>query len=72
MLALGVCTAEAAGKGVAVEAHAAHLVVHGTFHLLGFDHMSDADADQMEAAEREALAALGIVRSLCGRGGRRG
>ncbi|WP_419827133.1 rRNA maturation RNase YbeY [Sphingomonas sp.] len=61
VLAQGVCAAEAAEKGVSVEAHAAHLVVHGTFHLLGYDHLSDADADEMEAAEREALAMLGIA-----------
>lgn len=60
VLARGVCEAEAAAKGASVEAHAAHLVVHGTFHLLGHDHLTDADADEMEAAEREALATLGI------------
>lgn len=61
VLAHGVCVREAAEKGVTVEAHAAHLLVHGTYHLLGYDHMSDADADEMEQAEREALAALGIA-----------
>ena len=61
VLALGVCTAEAADKGVSVEAHATHLVVHGTFHLLGFDHMNDQDAEEMETAEREALVSLGIA-----------
>jgi probable rRNA maturation factor len=60
VLAQGVCTREAAEKGVSVEAHATHLVVHGTFHLLGFDHMTDQDAEEMEAAEREALASIGI------------
>ena len=38
VLAHGVCAAEAAEKGVAIETHAAHLVVHGTLHLLGYDH----------------------------------
>lgn len=61
VLARGVCAAEAADKGVTVEAHAAHLVVHGTFHLLGLDHLSDADAEEMERAEREALCSLGIA-----------
>jgi probable rRNA maturation factor len=62
VLAQGVCAAEAAEGGVAVEAHAAHLVVHGTLHLLGYDHeTSDADADEMEAVERRALAAIGIA-----------
>jgi probable rRNA maturation factor len=61
VLAFGICAAEAADKGVAIEAHAAHLLVHGTLHLLGYDHeTSDADAEEMEEAERRALAALGI------------
>jgi probable rRNA maturation factor len=42
--------------------HAAHLVVHGTLHLLGYDHETgEADAEQMEHVEREALAAIGIA-----------
>ncbi|MGS1016590.1 rRNA maturation RNase YbeY [Allosphingosinicella humi] len=61
VLARGVCAAEAADKAVPVETHAAHLIVHGTLHLLGYDHeTSDGDADHMEATEREALASLGI------------
>lgn len=61
VLAFGVCAAEAAEKDVAVETHAAHLVVHGALHLLGYDHETgDADADAMEAVERDALAAIGI------------
>jgi probable rRNA maturation factor len=61
VLALGVCTAEAKEKRIAVEAHATHLIVHGTYHLLGYDHMTDQDAEEMEQAEREALGALGIA-----------
>jgi probable rRNA maturation factor len=61
VLAQGVCAAEAQEKSISVEAHAAHLVVHGTYHLLGYDHMNDADAEEMEEAEREALASLGIA-----------
>src|SRR5688500_6242966 len=38
VLAHGVCATEAADKSVAIETHAAHLVVHGTLHLLGYDH----------------------------------
>jgi probable rRNA maturation factor len=60
VLAHGVCVREAEEKGISVEAHATHLVVHGTFHLLGYDHMTDADAVEMEQAERDALASLGI------------
>jgi probable rRNA maturation factor len=62
VLAHGVCVREAAERGIAVEAHAAHLLVHGTLHLLGYDHeTSEADAESMEALERQALAGLGIA-----------
>jgi probable rRNA maturation factor len=62
VLAHGVCAAEAADKHVGIETHAAHLVVHGTLHLLGYDHeTSDADAEEMEEVERRALAAIGIA-----------
>lgn len=61
VLAHGVCAAEAEDKGVAIETHATHLVVHGTLHLLGYDHeRGESDAEAMEAAEREALAAIGV------------
>ena len=62
VLAHGVCTREAAERGIAIETHATHLAVHGTLHLLGYDHeTSDADAEEMEAIERRALAALGVA-----------
>jgi probable rRNA maturation factor len=61
VLARGVCEAEAAEKGVSVEQHAAHLLVHGTLHLLGYDHHDDADAADMEAREVRALGRLGIA-----------
>ena len=62
VLARGVCTAEAAEKGLAVRDHAAHLVVHGMLHLLGYDHEEGEDeAEAMEAVERRALAGLGIA-----------
>ena len=61
-LAFGICAAEAADRKVAIETHAAHLVVHGTLHLLGYDHeTSEGDAEEMEEAERRALAAIGIA-----------
>ena len=60
ILARGVCEREAAEKGVPVEQHATHLLVHGTLHLLGYDHEADADAADMEAREVKALARLGI------------
>ena len=61
ILARGICEAEAADKGVPVEQHATHLVVHGTLHLLGYDHHDDRDAADMEAREVRALARLGIA-----------
>jgi probable rRNA maturation factor len=61
VLAHGVCAAEAEEKGVAVQTHAAHLIVHGTLHLLGYDHETgEEDAEAMEEVERAALAAMGI------------
>jgi probable rRNA maturation factor len=60
VLAHGVCRAEAAERGVGVADHAAHLIVHGCLHLLGHDHMDDAEAEHMESIERSALAALGL------------
>ena len=50
---------EAAEQGKALDAHYAHLSVHGMLHLQGFDHMEDAEAEEMEAREREILAGLG-------------
>ncbi len=61
ILAHGVCAAEAADKGVSVTEHATHLVVHGTLHLLGYDHQADEDAADMEAREVRALERLGIA-----------
>jgi probable rRNA maturation factor len=61
ILARGVCAAEAAEKGVDVATHATHLVVHGTLHLLGFDHEDEASGEEMEQLERDALASLGIA-----------
>jgi probable rRNA maturation factor len=55
-----VVAAEAAEQGKALREHWAHLTVHGVLHLLGFDHIEDADADVMEAKEIRALASLGI------------
>jgi probable rRNA maturation factor len=61
VLARGVCEAEAAQKGVSVEDYAAHLLVHGTLHLLGYDHADEAGAADMEAREGRALKRLGIA-----------
>lgn len=60
VLAKGICEAEATEKGVTFEQHATHLLVHGTLHLLGYDHHADDEAADMEAREARALARLGI------------
>jgi probable rRNA maturation factor len=60
VLAHGVCVAEAAEKGVSLEAHATHLIVHGVLHLLGYDHQGSAEADEMESLERGIMAQLGL------------
>ena len=51
---------EAAEQGKSVDAHYAHLSVHGMLHLQGFDHEIEAEAEEMEARERAILAELGI------------
>ena len=61
VLARGVCVGEAADKGIAVEDHASHLIVHGTLHLLGYDHHDDTEAADMEAREVRALRRIGIA-----------
>jgi probable rRNA maturation factor len=61
-LAYETCTREAADKGVPLEAHAAHLVIHGLLHLAGYDHeTSPADATAMEELETKALALIGLA-----------
>jgi probable rRNA maturation factor len=61
-LAYETCAREAADKGVSLEAHATHLIVHGLLHLAGHDHVeSDTQAEQMEALETAILAKLGIA-----------
>jgi len=61
VLAHGICVSEAADKGVSMEQHVTHLIVHGTLHLLGYDHDDDPQAADMEAREVRALDRLGIA-----------
>ncbi len=62
ILAWETCRAEAEEKGVDVVDHATHLIVHGTLHLLGYDHeLGEEDAQRMERMETHALASLGIA-----------
>jgi len=51
---------EAREQEKAVKDHLAHMVVHGTLHLLGFDHETDDDAEKMEAYERDILRSFDI------------
>lgn len=61
-LAYETCFREAAEKGVPLDAHAAHLIVHGLLHLAGHDHeASPSEAEAMEALEIKALAQMGIA-----------
>ena len=60
VLARGVCEREAQAKGVSLEEHATHLLIHGTLHLLGYDHQDDGSAEDMERREVRALERLGI------------
>lgn len=59
VLAVQTCVREAAEKRLSVTEYAAHLVVHATFHLLGFDHEDDEAARDMENRERAAMARMG-------------
>jgi probable rRNA maturation factor len=60
-IALETVLREAGAEGKAPAAHLAHLVVHGTLHLLGHDHETDGEAALMEGTEALALARLGIA-----------
>ena len=59
-IAWDTCAAEAMAAGKPMEDHVTHLVVHGVLHLLGFDHIDDADAAQMEGLEVRILASMGL------------
>ena len=51
---------EAGEQGVSLAEHFTHLVVHGFLHILGYDHLTDAEALQMESLETQILASLGV------------
>ncbi|MEP6882285.1 MAG: rRNA maturation RNase YbeY [Dokdonella sp.] len=55
-----VVSREASEQGKPLRDHYAHMTIHGTLHLLGYDHEIEADAECMEALERRLLAELGI------------
>jgi len=58
-IAYETCEREAAEADKPFDAHVSHLLIHGTLHLLGYDHIDDADAGLMERLEVEILATLG-------------
>jgi probable rRNA maturation factor len=60
ILAAGTVAREAEEQGKPLTSHVTHLIVHGTLHLLGFDHVEDQDARRMEKAEIAILAGLGV------------
>ena len=59
-IAYETCLRESQQAGLAILDHLTHLLLHGTLHLLGYDHTDDADADVMEGLEIKMLASLGI------------
>lgn len=61
IIAVGVVQREAAQQNKPLSDHFSHLVVHGILHLVGYDHMTDDDAQDMETLETDVLAGLGIA-----------
>lgn len=61
VICMPVVVEEASGQNKQLDAHLLHLVVHGTLHLLGFDHVGDDDAETMEELERRVLAGFGVA-----------
>ncbi len=59
-IAWDTCAREAEDAGKPMAAHVTHLLIHGLLHLLGYDHVRDADATVMEQLETEILGTLGI------------
>lgn len=56
-----VVASEAQAQGKSLPAHWAHMIIHGSLHLLGFDHINDSDAEEMEAEEILLLQQLGFT-----------
>jgi probable rRNA maturation factor len=61
VICVQVVAQEALEQNKTLEAHWAHMVVHGCLHLLGFDHINDTDAEEMEAEEVQILQELGFA-----------
>ena len=60
VLARQTCSREANERDISIADHATHLIVHGTLHLLGYDHIDDDEAETMEALEQAIMASLGL------------
>ncbi len=62
-IALGysICLREADEARITLHDHAAHLILHGLLHLVGYDHQTDEEADEMERMETEILATIGVA-----------
>lgn len=61
VIALETATREAEAAGISLYDHVAHLMAHGFLHLVGYDHVEEAQAEEMEAMEVRILAMLGIA-----------
>jgi probable rRNA maturation factor len=61
VLAYETVNREAGDAGKSLADHVTHLIVHGTLHLMGYDHEEEAQAETMEQKERDILASLGIA-----------
>ncbi len=68
-LAFGTCARESIEQGKRLAHHLQHLTVHGVLHLLGYDHISDDEAEIMEGLECAVLAGLGISDPYVAHGG---
>jgi probable rRNA maturation factor len=61
IICAAVVAREAGEQGKPLQAHWAHMVIHGTLHLLGYDHIDETEAEQMEGLEITLLAGLGYA-----------
>ena len=61
ILAYETCVFEAERDQISLDHHLVHLVIHGVLHLLGYDHMDETEAEEMETAEIAILAQLNIA-----------
>ena len=66
VIAYGVASRDARAAKKPLAHHLCHLVIHGTLHLVGYDHQTDYDAERMEALERAVLEGLGIADPYAG------